>query len=369
MTASRGNILYVDDEEGNLIAFVASFRKYYDNIYTATSGREGLQIMRQHPIDVVLTDQRMPGMTGIQFLETIIPEFPDTIRMILTGFSDIEAVINAINTGRVFRYIQKPWDKNELKLNIDQAIKTHNLERANRELVDVLQKEVANKEHILRIFQKYVPANVINEVLSAEEDATYGLAESRIVTVLFSDIRGFTQLSDKADSGMIVQFLNDYFTVMSDCVEKHKGSVNKFIGDGILAIFGAPISYIDNATNAVFCALEMINLLEGINAKYEVQHGHKIEIGIGINTGEAITGTVGSTKHVEYTVIGDTVNTASRVEGLTKEFPNSILITQSTYDEIRDNFDCEALGPKTIRGKEGETQIYRVVKPKSFDEK
>ena len=108
MAKNTNNILYVDDEENNLTSFKATFRKYY-NVYTAQSGREGMNILREHDIKVVITDQRMPEMTGVQFLEAIIHEFPFTIRMILTGFSDIESIIKAINTGRVYRYITKPW--------------------------------------------------------------------------------------------------------------------------------------------------------------------------------------------------------------------------------------------------------------------
>ncbi|HUM48070.1 MAG TPA: response regulator, partial [Chitinophagales bacterium] len=121
MDEEKFNVLYVDDEENNLISFRAAFRRNY-NIFTATSAAEGIRLLHQHTIPIIITDQRMPQMTGVQFLEKIIPEYPDTIRMILTGFSDIEAIIQAINTGRVFRYITKPWDENELKMTIDNAI-------------------------------------------------------------------------------------------------------------------------------------------------------------------------------------------------------------------------------------------------------
>ena len=114
-------LLYVDDEEHNLTSFAATFRKEYQ-VYTAISGEEGLDIMRKNDIKLVITDQRMPEMTGIEFLEKIILEFPDSIRMILTGFSDIGVIIDAINSGRVFRYITKPWDENELRMTIENAI-------------------------------------------------------------------------------------------------------------------------------------------------------------------------------------------------------------------------------------------------------
>lgn len=366
MNTKRGNLLYVDDEEGNLLAFVATFRKFYDNIYTVTTAKEGIEILRKHPIDVVLTDQRMPDMTGVEFLEAINPEFPDTLRLIVTGFSDIDAVINAINSARVFRFIKKPWDKDELKRYIDQAINIRTLELSNRELVEILQKEVAKKEKTINVFQKYVPSDVVNEMMSPEQSAYASrIAELSVVTMLFCDIRGFNTPAEKTDPAEIIQFINDYFTIMAECIERHKGFINKLIGTGILVLFGAPTSYPDNTINAIYCALEMVLLLDKINENYKAKYGHAIEIGIGIgiNTGESIAGNIGSPKHMEYTTIGDTLNTAIQVQDLTHDISKGVLITQSTYDEVKDHFECESLGPKKIRGKEETVNIYKVIKP------
>ncbi|HUX95102.1 MAG TPA: response regulator [Bacteroidales bacterium] len=139
-------ILYVDDEEDNLTVFNSAFRRNY-KIHLATSGPEGLKILKKHEIKLIITDQRMPEMTGIQFLERIIPEYPDCIRMILTGFSDIEAIIQAINTGRVYRYITKPWNKEELKINIDKGLETYHLREQNRILIEELKEANQTLEH------------------------------------------------------------------------------------------------------------------------------------------------------------------------------------------------------------------------------
>jgi serine phosphatase RsbU (regulator of sigma subunit) len=138
-TKSLPPILYVDDEQDNLTVFNSAFRRDYE-VHLATSGAEGLEILKKHEIQLIITDQRMPEMTGIQFLEKIIPEYPDCIRMILTGFSDIEAIIQAINTGRVYRYITKPWSKEELKMNIDKALETYHLREQNRQLIEDLKE-------------------------------------------------------------------------------------------------------------------------------------------------------------------------------------------------------------------------------------
>jgi serine phosphatase RsbU (regulator of sigma subunit) len=132
-------ILYVDDEKDNLTVFFSSFRRHY-NVYLASSGSEGIEIMKNHEIHLVIVDQRMPEMTGIQFLEKIIPDYPDCMRFIITGFSDVEAIIQAINTGRVYQYINKPWKKEDLQIMIDKALDMYNLRKQNRKLIDDLRE-------------------------------------------------------------------------------------------------------------------------------------------------------------------------------------------------------------------------------------
>jgi sigma-B regulation protein RsbU (phosphoserine phosphatase) len=139
------SILYIDDEEQNLISFRSTFRRDY-HIHVATSGKEGLEIMEKHHIQLVITDQRMPDMTGIEFLEQIVPLYPDCMRMIMTGFSDMEAIIQAINKGNIYRYISKPWNREELKMNIDSALEVYNLKSQNKHLIEDLKEANLNLE-------------------------------------------------------------------------------------------------------------------------------------------------------------------------------------------------------------------------------
>jgi DNA-binding NtrC family response regulator len=136
-------VLYIDDEANNLNSFKAGFRRDF-TIYTASSAREGRKILDSYEIGVIITDQRMPGMTGIEFLESIIPVYPDTIRILLTGFSDINAVMDAINRGQVYKYLVKSWQNDELKMYIENALEIYNLRKENKELAHKLQ--LANLE-------------------------------------------------------------------------------------------------------------------------------------------------------------------------------------------------------------------------------
>ncbi|MBC8124140.1 MAG: hybrid sensor histidine kinase/response regulator [Candidatus Kapabacteria bacterium] len=137
MSTDLAHVLYVDDEEFNLTAFRATYRRTY-NVHTALSAKDGEAILMEHPIEVIITDQRMPGVTGVEFLERILVQYPDPIRMVLTGFADVESIIRAINKGEVYRYITKPWEEDDLKMVIDSAIETFRLRRENKRLANHL---------------------------------------------------------------------------------------------------------------------------------------------------------------------------------------------------------------------------------------
>lgn len=144
MEEKKYNVLYVDDEESNLRIFKTAFRRHY-NVYIAATVEEGINILTENEIHLIVTDQRMPKMSGVEFLTKILPDYPDAVRMILTGFSDVQAIIAAINSGRVYRYITKPWDKEELKNILDEALTSFEKERVKKETIAVLEQE---KSHL-----------------------------------------------------------------------------------------------------------------------------------------------------------------------------------------------------------------------------
>ena len=139
------SILYIDDEENNLVSFKSTFRRDY-HIHVASSGKAGLEIMQKHNIQLVITDQRMPDMTGIEFLEKIVPLYPDCMRMIMTGFSDMDAIIQAINKGNIYRYVSKPWNREDLKITIESALEVYNLKSQNKHLIEDLKEANQNLE-------------------------------------------------------------------------------------------------------------------------------------------------------------------------------------------------------------------------------
>lgn len=149
MAENKINILYVDDEQNNLVSFKATFRMKY-NIHTAISGDEAIKILKNNPIEIIITDQRMPNMTGVEFLQSILGDFPDPIRILLTGYADLNAVVDSINKGKIFHYLTKPWNEEELEMTIKRAYDVYSLKKEETELTEKLGVTNAQLEFLLR---------------------------------------------------------------------------------------------------------------------------------------------------------------------------------------------------------------------------
>ncbi|NLY94700.1 MAG: FHA domain-containing protein [Myxococcales bacterium] len=216
-----------------------------------------------------------------------------------------------------------------------------------------LEAEAVTRER----FQRLLSPAIAEQVLSGSvEVKKYG--ELRETTVLFSDIRGFTSMSERSDARAIVDMLNDYFERMVEIIFEYEGTLDKFVGDEIMALFGAPVSHPNDPYRAVKTALRMMEALEEFNREREERGEKTIQIGIGINTGEVIAGYLGSSRALEYTVIGDAVNTGARLCSAAKA--GEILISEHTYAKVRDYFSVEELPPTHVKGKAEALKIYRV---------
>jgi len=227
-------------------------------------------------------------------------------------------------------------------------------------LRDHERHEKSEKEKINRHFGSYVSEEVRDNILQGKAELGGDEAE---VTVLFADIRNFTTLSEKHSATEIVEMLNQYFSEMVVAITSHGGTVNKFIGDAIMAVFGAPKILTNHAESAVNAALEMQARLSAHNFLQAAKEKPQFEIGIGLHSGSVIVGNIGSEKRKEFTVIGDTVNTASRVESLTKEFRTTLIVTQNVVDRLEGkDFDIGNLGSVIVKGRSQETEIYSLKK-------
>ena len=228
------------------------------------------------------------------------------------------------------------------------------LEMALNEMVAGLQE----RDRVKEVFGRYVTTQVSEEVLKG---SLHLGGERRRVTVLFSDIRNFTNMAEAMPAEQIVEFLNDYFSEMVDAVFEQGGVLDKFMGDGMLCAFGSVDEAADHPRQAVMAALRMKALLAKINGERTVMGKPPIAIGIGIHTDDVIVGNIGSRRRLEYTVIGDGVNTCQRVEAANKEFGTTILITESTYDAVRGDFECRPMPEASLKGKTKTPRLYEVV--------
>lgn len=222
-------------------------------------------------------------------------------------------------------------------------------------------QEGRNKEKIKNAMGKYLSQDIMQNVVQNIDDIRLGGKKAN-VTVLFADIRGFTSMSEKMTAEEVSVILNEYFSEIEPIITKYNGVINKFIGDAVMAIFGEPIQDINHPQNAVKCACEMLKKVEQLQDKWLFEGKPKIEIGIGINTGEAFVGNIGSEKRLEYTVIGDMVNLASRIESYNKVYKTNMLISSSTYSHVSDIVDVIKIADVTIRGKAKKMDIYEVLR-------
>lgn len=222
--------------------------------------------------------------------------------------------------------------------------------------------EGREKRRLRHIFQRYVDDGVIARILETPENLSLQ-GEKKTVSVLFSDIRDFTTLSETLAPDVLVSHLNRYFSAMVEAVQKQHGMVDKFIGDGLLAVFGAPLPVSNSAQGAVEAARSMILQLQAVNAEFAREGIGPIRIGIGIHTGEALVGNIGSHRKMEYTVIGDVVNTASRIEGLNKTHNahrSGILISGDTLAALDGLVPVEFIGEELMKGKTRKVAVYQV---------
>ena len=367
---SKPKVLYVDDEVDNLVVFKSAFRRHYD-VLTASSAPDALEIIKRDKVEMVITDQRMPGMTGIELLKHL-PDEPEIMRIILTGFSDIEAVIEAINSGKVYHYITKPWDKNELKLTIDKALETLGLKTYNKELVEKLkeanidlERKVQERTQEIRLQntqieqqkvdlekEKAKADNLLLNILPeevAEELKQKGISKARRyeeVTVLFADFVNFTGVSDNAKPEQIVDQLDYCFKAFDDIIVRHSLEKIKTIGDAYMCASGVPIPGTSNPENVIKAAIEMQNFLRQEATKKNASQLRQLRIGI--HTGPLVAGVVGKIKFA-YDIWGDTVNIASRMESLSEA--GMINVSEYTMGLVRDKFDFTYRGEIDVKGK------------------
>jgi adenylate cyclase len=468
-------ILCIDDEHAVLEALytqlIGKFKQRYE-IECAESGYEALELFDEiykdnGRVNLVLCDQLMPDLLGQYVLEQIHQRDKRVMKVLLTGQAGLDAVSYAINNAGLHKYIEKPWDKYDLLLTVENLLAQYQMsgeldvsrqryemilqsmdngvisldfhgritsfnqaaskilgikpervlgkmysevffdDQGNEDMNDIviqaiteytshvykeviflrkdgkqvplglmtsiLQDDDKNEIGILIVFHdlsgirkytslkntfsRYVSKQVVDKIADSEEITLHG--EKREVSILFSDIRDFTVMAEQLGPTEVVATLNAYFSCMIDVIYKYEGTLDKFMGDGIMCIFGAPIDQPDHPVRSARTALAMKEALDEFNKQQIMDGKPTLEVGIGINTGDAVVGNVGSEKRLEYTAIGNNVNLAARLQSIATG--GQILISESTYNAINSLATVNKLPPVKIKGKADDIQVYELV--------
>ncbi len=352
-------ILCVDDDQTILDSLKIELKQSFKNQYiieTAESGEEALEIIEElleehYELPLVISDYIMPGIKGDELLKRIHLMLPNTLKVMLTGQADIFAVANVINTAKLYRYLTKPWNRDDLFLTVKEAIKSYFKDKQLADKNKELERKVAT-------FYKFVPIQLIDLLNVADCDQIdLGRCVEKTMTIMFSDIRGFTSISEKMTPQENFNFINNYLSKMEPIINEYQGFIDKYIGDGIMALF--PTS----ADDAVLAAIAMIKQLEKYNQELQrTEELPSIQIGIGLHTGPLMLGTVGGPNRMDGTVISDAVNLASRVEGLTKTYGTPLLITEQTYLALADplQYHIRVIDAVKVKGKSEVITVYEI---------
>lgn len=336
-------ILAVDDDETNLLALRRPLTKEGYKLITASSGPEALEILGKTDVDVILMDWMMPGMTGLDVCRILKkdPRLKLIPLILVTAKAAPSDVIEGLDAG-ANDYITKPVERTELLARVRAGLRERAIQKELKEYNDrllalnseiqTLNEEMERRNRFIRrVFGRYLSDEIVNSLLETPDGLKLG-GEKRKVTIMMSDLRGFSSMSERLPPESVVKLLNNHLSKMTDIIDRYGGTIDEFIGDAILVIFGAPQIYEDSAERGVACALAMQVAMDEVNAKNEAEGLPRIEMGIGVDTGEVIVGNIGSRKRAKYGVVGRHVNLAARIESFT--VGGQALISQSTYDEV-----------------------------------
>ena len=337
-------LLVVDDNKVNRLLLSRNLELLGHRVAAVENGRVALETLRREPFDLALLDIEMPEMDGFQVLEQIRGDLAlrDVPVIVTSSLEGIDNVVRCIELGAE-DYLPKPVNPVLLKARIGASLEKKRLRDQQKALV-----------------RRFAAPEVAQDL----QQSGFALGGKRIRgTVMFSDIRGFTPLAESQPPEETIELLNTYYTLMFDAIAGHGGIVSHMAGDGLMAIFGAPLPLADHCDAAVRAALEMIEMMGLFNIERRSAGKPEIRIGIGIASGEMVAGYTGTNDRATYTCIGDTVNLASRLEAHTKVAERAILIDAATRAGLRDSHAFEVLGPVAIRGKVQPVDVFAAAAP------
>ena len=341
MARSTARLLVADDNKVNRLLLQRSLQLQGHQVFLAENGRVALEMLRADSYDLLLLDIAMPEMDGFQVLESLRGDLRlrDLPVIVTSAVEGMDSVVRCIESGAE-DYLPKPVNAVLLKARIGASLEKKRLRDQQKELV-----------------RRFATREVADDL----DASGFALGGHRVeATVMFSDIRGFTAISELLPPEETIELLNTYYTLMFDAISGQGGVVNQMIGDGLMAIFGAPLALPDPCGSAVRAAQEMLEMVELFNLEPDRAGKTAMQIGIGIATGSVIAGYTGTDQRATYTCVGDTVNLAARLEAHTKVAGRAILIDAATQAALDGGTATEPIGAVHFKGKAGAVEVYAI---------
>lgn len=352
---SLGTILVVDDEPENLFALEKTLNDEF-TVFATTNPEEAIKIAERERIDVILTDQRMPNMQGTEFLKHVKEKNDDNVRMILTGYTDVKDLVDCINSGLIYRYLVKPWDASEIKSVVKQAMQVISRKRA----VD-----------------RMLPHQVVDRLYpDGMHDVQEGFGKEVECAIMFLDLRGFTTIAESMETLDAFKLLTSFVKAVGPIMLQHHGFIDKYLGDGILAIFDREGHFSKDVIQCCLAIRECVRDYNSTHRSLPVPESRKglperapLQCGIGVSYGRVVLGTLGFRERIDFTVLGDAVNTASRIEGFTKPIGANILVHSAVLEKSdMSNVPHRYLGDIHLRGKQNVTPLVEILDEEPADE-
>jgi adenylate cyclase len=374
--SDAATVLLVDDEPRVLDSLEALLGMEH-RVLRAATPPAALHLLATEPVAVVVSDQRMPGMLGTELLARSRDVAPDTVRILLTAFTDPDALLDSINGAGIYHFVLKPWDPTELRLLIARAVERYRLvgEREelvrdlaarNRALQDALdglraaQADVEREAALRAQLQRYVSPRLVDLAL-AEGTLVACPGAWRPATVLFADIRGFTRLIESTPGPVIIRLLDEYFAAMIDIIFERQGTVEQLLGDEIVALFGLTEDEPDAAARAVFAAIEMVDRVRVLAAGWAAAGLPTFDIGVGISSGRVMAGTIGSDRRRELIVVGRPMIAAARIQRMTRLFDAHIIAGEETFAQVKGRVRHRELGTPRLKGLKHRAALYEIL--------
>ncbi len=333
-----GRILVVDDNRVNRLFLGRTLEQLGHKAAFAENGRQALDVLHKESYDLVLLDLEMPELDGYQVLQEMRedPHLRDLPVIMTSAVDELERIVQCIELGAE-DYLHKPVNPVLLRARLSSSLEKKRLRDQQRELIS-----------------KFATEEVAENLLTSGFNLGGQMVEA---TAMFSDIRGFTTITEAQSPAETIELLNDYYMMMMDAIGGEGGIVNQMVGDGLMAIFGAPVPQEDHRQRAVQAALAMVDLIELYNMERTAANRAPIRIGVGIATGPVIAGYTGTSRRATYTCVGDTVNLAARLESHTKVVGVPVLMDETTRLGLSANIGVTDQGEYLLKGK---TQAVRV---------